>query len=220
MIKEYKETFIDMWNVCLRPQSTLKKLANKPLSLKPLIILIISLFICTSLSTFYLHYQANRMIASSQDIMYYESIKTIAETNMMQYCLTLFFAPLISILSVAIIMFIISTLAHTEMTFKQNLVLVSYSWMPMLLASLLTTLLTFVLPITTTIIAQSFYDYIVPQSFHQQTWYFMLMRIDPFYMWTLFILATGCRVYYGKGGKIWYLIIFALMALPAFIDLL
>lgn len=212
MLQEYKETWLDIFGLWKHPHQTYQALMKKPLTLRPFLINTCVLFVCSLLSGIYLHMQAQNFTGDVNAM-----ITEIANTDMLQYCIAIFFAPVISILAVSIMMFIMGTLARSTTSFKQNVVLVSYAWTPMLIASVITTIFAYVYPIQTSMLAQNIFDYLIPIQFHHSFLYQFLSQIDPFYIWSLLLLAMGASYLYGKGGKWWYLIIFGIMELPVLI---
>lgn len=222
MIQEYKETCWDMLCLWLHPKQKFHELAGKPISLRPLLVLLLVLFLCSFTSSSYLHIRAQQLLASGLQGFQgsQELLVQIAQTDMIPYGISIFFAPLLSILMVAIILFIMATLSRSETTFRQNVVLVCYAWTPMIFASILMTLLSCISPVAISMVAQSIYDYVIPAALHDQSLYLLLTRVDPFYLWTLGLMACGCSVLYQKGGRLWYLVLFVVMELPAFLSLM
>lgn len=218
MIQEYKETWMDICNLWMHPYKTYQALMKKPLSLKPFMVLLVFLFLCSLISGIYLHSKALALMGNPQGFDgSLTIIAEIAQTDMIQYCISIFFAPIVSILSVAIMMFIMATMVRANTTFKQNVVLVSYAWTPMMIASVITTICACVFPVQISLTANTVFDYIIPMQFHNEFLYQVVSILDPFYIWTLVLLAMGASLLYKKGGKWWYLVIFVILELPVLV---
>lgn len=215
----YLETVADMVSMMLHPHRTFKEVMRKTFSWRPLMIDLILLFLCAGGNVCLLYIRANHIIQDGSVAEFGEQVsivKQIASVDIGSYLISLFTAPLISILFIAIVLYIISSLMHTETSFRQSVILVSYSWFPMIVAGVLTTLCILFFPIEITLTESNLFDMVLPDGILAE----ILSKIDLFYIWTLYVIATGACYLYRRGRMRWYVIVFVLLELPAVVSVI
>lgn len=210
-MKKINHIFSNLLIVLRKPFIFFDYLRKEEVSLKPLLVVVFGLAVISLLSTLVLRVKVMNIVVSDLNK---DAIAHVLSIDYTQYFIQILLLSLYSILMVSIITFIMSTLSKSNLSFKQNIILVSYSWAPMILASILTLLFLIIVNSEKALMATGLFSLIIPKNLIGTKIINLLNIFDPFYFWTLFLLATGMKTYFHKGKKIWYIITFLIFGLP------
>ena len=217
-MKKFLETLKDMFFLLVHPYKKYKEIIQKPISLRPLVTTVLLLFLSSTASTGYMRIRGRAVIANQDPLILnaemMNKLQQLLEINFAQLCVSYIIMSLMSILVVAIILNIVTALMKCQISFKQNLVLVSYSWFPMVIANILTTVIMFVSPIEKTLFTNSIYELILQKFIQNATIMNLVKNIDVFYLWTLFLIAAGLQLLCKAKGIKWYIVVFLMFGLP------
>lgn len=215
MVNDYKEILQDIFVGMIWPKKTIKRILNRPANLRPMFIMILILLILSILSMWFIKYKVKTMNPTMLSQIFtnnQKEVDTIVGSNIIQLGLQVFYTLVIALILSSAYLKVVVFFAKVNLTFKDCIRLVSYSYGPNIISALIMTILVFTFPVEKTMFAQSIAE-IIFGSESVLTEFFNL--IDIFYIWTAVNLFRYCKYFPNKKKKTtWRYFVLAIFLLP------
>lgn len=221
-MSEIKNIYKNMLYVLYKPSVTYANIRDKVQSIKPTLVVIFTMLLFSSFSIYYLSINAQQMVIDKQNylsITDWSYVEQIASIDLLPYFISLIISAIFSIGTVVIVTFVILRIMKMDIIFKDIIAIVSYSWTPLIISTLINSILVFIFPIDKALFAKNIFDFISTDNFKMSAAYKLLSTVDPMYLWFLILLVYGLHKVYGKSIIRWISIVFGIWFIPVVMNL-